>query len=184
MRRIHFLFLIMFAGVLTAGAQTTPKIGYADAEYIFSKMPEAKQIESELKVTETQLAAQINKKTTELQEKYNAFVNAEKTMLAAVRESNVRELEMLQQNLEKLKQDAQVTYQKKYAQLLEPIYSKIGDAINAVAKENGYAFVLNPRISGQDVVLYVAEGFDISDLVLKNLGVAVTPVAANTSQPN
>lgn len=174
------LGLILACSISTVQAQTTPaaqKIGYADVEYIFSQMPEAKQIESELKVTETQLANQINAKTQELQKKYEDYVANEKTMLEAVRANTARELEMLQQNLESLKQDAQTTYQKKHAQLLEPVYTKMATNIEKVAKENGFTLVLSARLSGQDVVLFADDQVDVSDLVLKSMGITPAPIA-------
>ena len=50
------LFLLLFCVVaVSAQAQETQKIGYADWQYIFSQMPEFKQIENELKTHGTQL---------------------------------------------------------------------------------------------------------------------------------
>ena len=182
MKKLNLLALglILACSSATVQAQTTPttqKIGYADVEYIFSQMPEAKQIESELKVTETQLTNQINAKTQELQKKYEDYVANEKTMLEAVRANTARELEMLQQNLETLKQDAQTTYQKKQTQLLEPVYAKMGVNIEKVAKENSFSLVLRGRLGGQDVVLFADDQVDVSDLVLKSMGITPAPVA-------
>ncbi len=166
---------------ITVQSQTEPatKVGYADVEYIFSLMPEAKQIETELKSTETQLTNQINTKTQELQKKYQDYVANEKTMLEPVRANTQRELEMLQQNLETLKQDAQATYERKHAQLLEPVYKKMGESIEKVAKENAFTFVLTARLGGTDLVLYADEQADISDLVLKSMG--INPPVANVT---
>jgi outer membrane protein len=82
----------------------------------------------------------------------------------------------MQQNIEKLQQDAQTTIQAKQTQLMEPVYKKVGKGIEDVAKENGFTFILNQQIGGLDVILYGDEKMDISDLVLKKLG--VTPTAA------
>ncbi|MDZ7646999.1 MAG: hypothetical protein U5K54_07350 [Cytophagales bacterium] len=44
------LFLLLFCAVaLTTQAQEAQKMGYADWQYIFSQLPETKQIENELK---------------------------------------------------------------------------------------------------------------------------------------
>ena len=60
---------------------------------------------------------------------------------------------------------------------MEPIFVKVGKAVEAVAKENGYSFIINPQVaSGGDVLLYNDEKYNISTLVLKKMG--VTPVAA------
>ena len=92
-------------------------------------------------------------------------------MLEAVRLNTERELAQLQQNIEQLQQDAQTTIQTKQTQLMEPVYKKVGKGIEDVAKENGFTFILNQQIGGLDVILYGDEKMDVSDLVLKKLGV-------------
>lgn len=68
------LFVLLFcAATLSANAQETQKIGYADWNYIFSQMPEFKQIENELKTHGTQLENQLKAKSTEFETKLRAY---------------------------------------------------------------------------------------------------------------
>jgi outer membrane protein len=172
------LVLLAVLGIVTfiSHAQTaTTKVGYADVDYIFSQMPESKQIDAELKSLQTQLKNQIDTKYQEFQKKvadYQANLN---TMIDAVRVNTERELQQMQQNIEKLQQDAQTNVQTKQTQLMEPVFKKVGKAIEDVAKENGYTFVLSQQIGGLDVILYGDEKMDVSDLVLKKLGVTPKP---------
>src|SRR5690554_6198513 len=98
------LFCVLALGTIMTQAQTAQgpsKIGFADVDYIFSQMPVAKQIETELTSTQTQLKNQIDAKYQEFQKKladYQANLN---TMLDAVRQNTERELSMLQENLQK-----------------------------------------------------------------------------------
>jgi outer membrane protein len=181
------LVLLAVLGMLTivSHAQTasTTKIGYADIDYIFTQMPESKQIDSELKSLQTQLKNQIDGKYQEFQKKlqdYNANLN---NMIDAVKANTERELQQMQQNIEKLQQDAQVTVQNKNTALMEPVFKKVGKAIEDVAKENGYTFILNQQIGGLDVILYGDEKNDVSDLVLKKLGVTPKPAAQAPAAP-
>lgn len=178
------LLLVLGLGTLVTQAQTAAaKIGYADVAYIFSQLPEMKQIETELKSTQTQLKNQIDTKYQDFQKKladYNANLN---TMLDAVRQNTERELQQMQQNIEKLQVDAQTTIQTKEAQLMEPVQKKIGKGIEDVAKENGFTFILNQQINNIDVILYGDETLDVSDLVLKKLGVTPKPVTPPQNQP-
>jgi outer membrane protein len=173
------LVLLAVLGMLSVAshAQTASatKIGYADVDYIFSQMPESKQIDSDLKSLQTQLKNQIDTKYQEFQKKlqdYNANIN---NMIDAVKANTERELQQMQQNIEKLQQDAQVTVQNKQTQLMEPVFTKVGKAIEDVAKENSYTFILSQQIGGLDVILYGDEKMDVSDLVLKKLGVTPKP---------
>ena len=180
------LFFALAAGIISSQAQTptaSSKIGFADTDYIFTQMPEAKQIETELNTTQTQLKKQIDGKVQEFQKKladYQANLN---TMLDAVRVNTERELQQLQENLQKLQQDAQTTIDNKRAQLMDPVFKKVSQAIEDVAKENGYTFILTAQIGGLDVVLYADEKNDVSDLVLKKLGVTPKPAAQTQGNP-
>jgi outer membrane protein len=181
--RKFVLLVVMGLFAFASHAQTgSTKIGYADVDYIFSQMPEAKQIDTDLKSMQAQLKNQIESKASEFQKKladYQANLN---TMLDAVRVNTERELQQLQQNLQKLQEDAQTTIQNKQTQLMEPVYKKVGKAIEDTAKENGFNLVLSQQIGGLDVVLYADEASDISDLVLKKMGITPKPVQQQPAQ--
>jgi outer membrane protein len=180
MRKLVLLGVLGFVTFFSQAQTASTKIGYADVDYIFSQMPEAKQIDTDLKSLQSQLKNQIEGKASEFQKKladYQANLN---TMLEAVKANTERELQQLQQNLQKLQEDAQTTIQNKQTQLMDPVYKKVGKAIEDTAKENGFNLVLSQQIGGLDVVLYADEASDISDLVLKKMG--VTPKAAQAAQ--
>ncbi len=176
MRKLVLLVVLGLVSIVShAQTASAAKVGYADVDYIFNQMPESKQIESELKSLQTQLKNQIDGKYQEFQKKlqeYNANIN---NMIDAVKANTERELQQMQQNIEKLQQDAQVTVQNKNNALMEPVFKKVGDAIKAVAEENGYSLILSQQIGGLDVVLHADDKLDVSDLVLKKLGVTPKP---------
>ena len=176
------LFSIILSVVALAGfAQTQPatqKIGYADWDYIFPQLPEFKTIDSDLKAHRSQLESQMEAKNKDFQAKYEAFSKLPATTPDAIRNDKTRELEALQESIQKFQQDAQSSFQNKQNALMEPIFNKVGKAIEDVAKENGYTFIINPQLltGGGDILLYSDEKYNISDLVLKKLGVtAVKP---------
>ena len=181
------LLLLIFCGcfALTTSAQTpvTQKTGYADWEYIFTQLPEYKQIEDAMKTHVTQLENQLKSKQQEFETKYKNWQQNAATMVDAVRNSTQAELAQMQENIQKFQQEAQTSMQTKNATLMQPIFTKVGKAIEDVAKENGYDFILAPQIGAQDggdIILYSNDKYDISDLVLKKLGVTPKPVVAPT----
>ena len=175
------LLSIIFSAIAFSGfAQEQPvaqKIGYADWDFIFSQMPEFKQIDTELKAHRTQLETQMEAKTKDFQGKYDAFTKLPATTPDAIRADKQRELEALQESMQKFQQDAQTSFQNKQTSLMEPVFTKVGKAIEETAKENGFAFIINPQLlQGGDILLYSDDKFDISVLVLKKLGItAVRP---------
>lgn len=179
MKKIVFTLMLSLCALISGAQTDSIKIGYADVDYILREMPATKKAETDLKSMQTQLSNQYDIKEKEFEKKYNAFVSEEKKMIEPIRANAARELEMLKENLEKFNDDAQTSLEKKQGDLLAPIYKSIGDAIAEIAKENGFTFILNPKVSGVDVVLFGEEKWDVSDLVLKKLG--ITPkVVSNT----
>ena len=180
------LLVALFCGLIfTANAQDHPtqKIGYAESDYILSQLPEFKKIESELKTHGAQLENQMKAKYDDYQAKLKAYQGMPATTPDAIKADKERELAALQENMTKFQQDAQSSFQKKQADLMDPVYKKIGKAIEDVAKENGFTFIINPAVTnGGDILLYSDDKFNISDLVLKKLG--VTPTAATTPVKN
>jgi outer membrane protein len=167
--------LVFILTFFTAGAfaQDAQKLGYADWELIFSQMPEAKQVENALKVHSDQLRAQLDAKYKEYEAKLKAYQEGGAKMLDAVRRDKETELTQLQESMQKFQQDAQTSLQKKQSDLMAPVFDKVGKAIDAVAKENGYSYVFTAKtLGGDDVLLYSDDKYNVSTLVLKKMGVA------------
>lgn len=178
--RLHIVLFLGFVS-LAAQAQTDinppQKIGHADWEYIFSQLPESKQIENELKTHESQLQNQLKAKYTEYQAKVSAFQGMPATTPDAIKKDKETELAQLQESIQKFQQEAQASLQKKQTELMQPVFAKVGKAIEEVAKENGYSYILTPQVlGGGDVILYTDEKNNISTLVLKKMG--ITPNAS------
>jgi outer membrane protein len=174
MRTLFLLLFCVFA--VSAQAQETQKIGYADWEYIFSQLPEFKQIDNELKTHGTQLENQLKAKYSDYESKVKAYQGMPATTPDAIKADKERELAGLQESIQKFQQDAQTSLQNKQVALMDPVYKKVGKAIEDVAKENGYAFIMAPQVvNGGDILLYSDEKYNVSDLVLKKLGVTPQP---------
>ncbi len=163
---VYVAALVLMA--FSANAQT--KIGYADVDYVYTKMPESKEIESKLQSHTTMLQNQMQAKYTDYDTKLKAFQSMPADTPEAIQQDKANELQQLQESITKFQQDAQASLEKKRVQLMEPIYTKVGNAIKAVATENGYDYILTAGVGGADIVLYASEKFDISDQVITKLG--------------
>jgi len=170
MKKQFFLLLAVLMG-FAASAQSSMKIGYADVDYIFSKLPEAKQIESQLQNHQVQLQNQLKAKYEEYQQKMEIFNNMPADTDQAIQRAKMNELARLEQDIQEFQQSAQESMDNKRRSLLDPVYTKVGNGIKAVAEQEGYDYVLTAGIAGTDIVLFANEKYDISDLVLKNLGI-------------
>jgi outer membrane protein len=180
-RTLLFAIAAMATGFSAQAQQPTQKIGFADWEYIFGQMPEAKQIDAELKTHGTQLENQIKAKYAEYEGKVKAYQALPPNTTDLVKADKEAEIARMQESIQKFQQDADASLRKKQADLMQPVYAKIGKVIEDVAKEQAYTFIFNPQLGGTDIMLYSDEKFDISDLVLKKLGITPQPGAQKTN---
>jgi outer membrane protein len=177
MKTRWIIVLAFLAATFTANAQDGGlKIGYTNPDYILSNMPEAKQIQSDLKVHEQQLSSQLEAKSKDFQTKNQEYQQNAQNMIPEVRADKEQELQNLYQSIQQFQQEAQMSLQRKSGELLQPVYEKIQTAIDEVAKANGYTHIFNPQLDvGVSILLYAREEDDISDLVLKQLGITPPP---------
>ena len=181
MLKIPLMLIILTADLVYAQSTSDQKIGHADWEYIFGRLPEYKAIENELKSYESQLQNQAKIKVQELNVKYKAFQELPANTPDAIRKDKESELAYLQETIQRFEQDAQASMQKKQNDLIAPVFARVGNAIKEVARENGFSYILNPRMAnGSDLILFSDEKYNISELVLNKLG--VTPTKASTKQ--
>ena len=184
MNLVKIFRLTLAAALLTAGtlaatsaqAQAPLKIGYTDVQYVLAQMPESKQIESELKTYNTQLEAQLKSKYADYQAKGEAYQKGSATMTDVVKADKEKELQGLQQSIQEFQQSAQQSLQQKQQVLLKPALDKLQKNIDLVATENGFTYVFNSDGGGSPLLLHAPKEGDISDLVLKKMG--ITPGAA------
>jgi len=173
---LAFLITAMSAEAQDGGI----KVGYTNAEFILSNMPEAKQIEADLTDYSKQLSTQLESKDADFQTKVADFQRNAENMIPEVRNDKQQELQNMQQSIQKFQQDAQTSLQRKQGELLQPAFDKIQTAIDEVAKANGYTHIFNsgqPEV-GLNILLYGRDEDNISDLVLKQLGIEPPPPPA------
>ena len=163
------------------------KIGHTNIYNVLSQLPDAKRIENEIKTYRTQLENQLQSKYKEYQDKLAAYQKGEALMSEPVKADKQKELQFLQNSIQEFEQNAETSLQKKQQTLLQPVQAQIEKAIKSVADELGYTYVLN---SEGGILLHSPESDDITNLVLKKLGVTPAPKTAekkeetpNTSTP-
>lgn len=167
MKKQYLLIILIFINSIgLVGAQ---KIGHINSNQLLMAMPERATIETEIQNHAKTLETQLLTMQKELETKYQDFQSKEALMTEAIREDKIKELTSLEQRLNDFQERAQSDLQKKEQALTEPLITKAKNAINKVAKENGYTYIID---SGIGFTLYIDEtnGNDIMPLVKKELG--------------
>ena len=186
MRKLHLTFaaaLLVAGSFFAHSAQAQQKIGYTSVEYVLSQMPESKQVESDLKAYGSQLEAQLKSKTTDYETKVAAYKNLPTTTTQVVRADKEKELQQLGQSIQEFQQNAQQSMQQRQQTSLKPLLDKVQKNIDAVAEENGYAYILNSDSNGSPVLLHGPKDGDVSDIILKKMGITPSAPAPTIQAP-
>lgn len=182
------LLVVGLIGFATfAKSQDKPlKIGYTNVDYLIASMPESKQIESELKTYKDQLDKQLELKVKEFREKYDSYEKGASMMTDVIRADKEKELQDLNGQIEAFQKNAEQSMQEKQQKLMKPVLEKIQKAIDDVAVENAFTYILSSDgAMGQvPIILYGQDSLNVSDLVLKKMGVTppseVKPTSTGT----
>jgi outer membrane protein len=90
------------------------------------------------------------------------------TMSSIIKSTKEKEITDLQGRIEAFQQSAQQDLSAKQTELITPFITKARQAIKDVAKEGGYAYIIN---AVEDILLYSEGGEDVTPQVKKKLGI-------------
>lgn len=130
-------------------------------------MPETKKANTQLETMSNGFKADYDKMVAEYQNLAQKYQNEAASQSDAMNQTRAKELEDRQQRLQMFAQSAQQDMEKKSNELMQPIFQKAQDAINAVAKEKGLTYVFN---TASGVLVYQDGGLDLMSDVKKKLG--------------
>lgn len=147
-------------------AEAQNKIGFISLNELIAGMPEAKKADSALQQFRDALVASAQDKEAALNEAITKFNQDSAKLAVAVKDVKRRDLQARLQELQGEDQRIQQDLQKKQEEMSGPIQKKAIDAVNAVAKENGYGYVFH-----KEALLVSPPGEDITPLVKKKLGI-------------
>ncbi|RME14972.1 MAG: OmpH family outer membrane protein [Bacteroidetes bacterium] len=160
------------------------KIAHLSLDSLVSQMPETKTAKEIAQNYLKDLEKTMTSMEQELQAKYNDYLANEATMSDLVKRTKQEELQTLQKRIEDFRTQAQQDYQARYQLLINPILDKAKKAIEMVAKENGYKYVLD---ASAGFILYSEPSDDILPQVKKKLDsmpIANLPGANNNTNTN
>lgn len=158
------VFTFFIAGSITR--TQAQKIAHIKLDSLVSIMPETKNAKEVAQNYMNDLSKTAISMDSEFQTKYNDYIQKEASMSDLVKNTKQEELRSLQTRIQEFKTQAQQDYQKKQAELTAPIYDKAKKAIEAIAKENGYKYVLDTSLGN---VLFSESSEDILGIVKKKL---------------
>lgn len=190
----HLLKSVLVAAglFLTIGSVSAQqKIGHVNSQEVLFLMPEYKTANQALETFVGTKRTELQQMDTERQKKITTYQDKYKTLSEANKETVGKELQTMQTEIQQMEgrmgevqQKAEQEIAAKREEVFQPVFEKAEKAIQAVAKEKGYAYVLD---ISQQTVLYFDGGEDIGAAVKTKLGIdpnaKPAPPAAGAAAP-
>lgn len=167
MKKVLFatLFVLGLSAFVGVKVQAQIKIGYISMDELISSMPEAKKADTTLEQYKEGLAKAQEDVRSELQTRYAAYVKDSATMSQAKKDLENKSIQDLYNKLQNYGQEAQQELSLKQQEVYTPIQKKAMEAIQQVAKEAGYSYII-----AKENLIVSPPADDILPLVKKKLG--------------
>lgn len=160
--------MIMSLGVMTVAAQGIPKLGYINSIELVELMPATKAAQDQMAAKQSEFENQLKAMYTEYENKLASLQATLPTMSDDMKAVEEKALMDMQQRIGAKEQSLQQSLGQLQADLLTPIQESAQNAINEVAKENGYTMIFD--VSAGSLV-YAEDADNILGLVRSKLGI-------------
>lgn len=167
MKKLIFIPILF---ILLSPLYSQVKIGYINSEAIMKELPEAQDAQRKLDNLVQEWQAELRKMESEWKRKYDDYDRNKLLMSDQTRAEKEKELVELENRIvqyreQKFGQNGELF--QKQEEFMKPIQNKIFNALEQVAKKEGYDFVFDK--SGEILLLYANEKYDLTKQVLEIL---------------
>ncbi|MBX2828701.1 MAG: OmpH family outer membrane protein [Flavobacteriaceae bacterium] len=164
MKLVRIIFMLL---CVTGFAQT--KVGTIDVDFALSQMPEIATVQKQVEEYGSGLEADLKKKMDAYQAEVKSYTENEATMTINQRKVRQDSIIAMEQDITKFQQNGNQLIVLKREEFMQPLYTKLGAALEKIAQAEGYTQVL---LRNNDVV-YVDNRYDLTIAVLKEMGIEV-----------
>ena len=166
MKKLSLMIALVLGTALMASAQRYCVI---DTKYILDNIPEYKEAQSKLDAVAEQWQKEIDAKFLEVDKMYKSY-QAEQVMLTdELKHKREEEIVAREKDLQKKRFGYEGDLFKKREELVKPIQDRIYNAVQKLAAQRMYDFVLDK--AGGVTVIFSDTKLDKSDDILNALGV-------------
>jgi len=176
MKKIFTLVTLSLGLIICGSHAIGQKIGYISTQDLISVMPETQKADSNLRKFNADLYQLAKEKEDALNKAIETFNRDSAKFSSAVKDVKRTDLQKAYQELTTEDQRIQGLLEQERNRLVAPIQKRALETIQAIAKENGYAYVLE-----REALLVAPPGDDILPLVAKKLNIKLPP--AGTTNP-
>jgi len=165
MKQFRTLLLVAIITLGFNSLQAQTKVAHISTDLLISLMPETKALNTELEKLSKTYETELKAEEAKLEAKLKKYEAEAKSQTDEVNQQRGIEVQQDQQNLYQASQVAREDITKKRNEKLKPILEKAKKAIEDVASEQGFTYVLEAS------TLIVANGTDLLPAVKAKLGI-------------
>lgn len=175
MKKFVIIAIVAFTGFCSVKANAQTKIAHINTQALIEAMPDYKKAQTDVETYAGTLEKESQALITEYNNKVAALEKAPQGESDAMKQVKIKEIQDIQKRIQDYEQVARERILAKQNELLKPVYDKARKAIEDVAKEKGYTYVIDN--SGGSLLVSPAAD-DILAAVKTKLGVPATAAPA------
>lgn len=145
------------------------KVGAVDIEYILSQMPELNTVQHQMEAYGKKLDSSLNKRIAEYKKAVEDYKTREAGFTEAQKKEKQTNIINLETDIQKFQENGSKLINIKNNEYLQPLYQKIGVALEKVAKTQGYTQVMQ---TSNDMV-YLDPSYDLTVPIIEELGIEI-----------
>lgn len=164
-------------------AQAQQKVGYIDSEYILERTPEYATIQQNIDRMAQEWQEEVDQKREEAEALFQEYQARELLYTNEERQRKQDEIVRVEEEAERLRMEyfgPEGQLFSEQEQLMRPLQERILEAVEEVATEEGYDYVFDKK--GDFLFLFAREQYDLSDQVLREIGIDIDNPATNNTQ--
>lgn len=178
------ILLVLFIAPLSLCAQ---KFAHFDYAQVMQSLPEYKTAQTELETLYKKYQDEITGLQKELQTKAEKYQKEDTDATPQnIKDRHQQELQEMYQRVQQAAQDNEQAFTKTQQERMQPISQKVVNAVNSVAQEGGYVYVLDKNAAQNGgIIINDTLSTDVTSAVLKKLGItanATKPAAAPSTK--
>ena len=164
------LILVLILGTsATAFGQKSYKFGHINSQELMSVMPERDSAMIVLEDFAKKLEDQLDIMQVEYNKKLQEYLAERDNLTELIKQAKEQDLNDLQTRIQGFQQSAQQEMQRKQGELMQPIVDKAQNAIQTVAREQGFLYIFD--IAAGSLIFFSEDSVDILLLVKESLGI-------------
>lgn len=137
------IIVIAAMAMLTVSAFAQQKFAHVNFSELVQLCPEADEARAAMATSQQEVQQTFQEMVAEYNTKYEQYQSKASTWTASIRESKEKELVEIQQRIQEFQQSVDLELQQQQQSLMAPIYEKVNNTIQELAKAGGYVYVFD-----------------------------------------